>query len=326
MLPSLQKLSNHLSKRSIFRIELFLIVSHFLTLFVKLMKGSPYLKMFLDAILAVFWNDPKKDTESGFKEFEEQLSSCKEPQTTSSLNASISTTTESSMLTSPSDDLTVYSSSFSSSFSNSTYFSATSNMLNNTAQPISSTTSLSNFNSSGQELSPIPLKKKPELNIETSFELTTQDSPTESSISDDKKEMFSSLDIHSFTLTNMAKKYVDDMKWDLNFQNINWNFFVHVLSSSERLNTIAFVGVKLNHLNENNNDSNNNSSLKEPLKFEVSWEIRSMKEQVRLISLSPVICTIEEGDEYVMEFTNEEFNFEPYLSEGITLHVLLKQC
>jgi len=57
--------------------------------------------------------------------------------------------------------------------------------------------------------------------------------------------------------------------------------------------------------------------------FEVSWKIQSIGDNSELASSAPSLHIIEPGDDYVAEFTNDEFSFASCLKEGLKLEVLI---
>jgi len=58
--------------------------------------------------------------------------------------------------------------------------------------------------------------------------------------------------------------------------------------------------------------------------FQVSWKVVSNDTEAPVAVCPPSAHHIEAGDDYVVEFTNDEFNFASSLEHGLTLQVLIK--
>ena len=179
----------------------------------------------------------------------------------------------------------------------------------------------------------------------------------------DPETFTASLVIHPFTLKNMSFKYVHDLKWDLTFRGVNWRFFLHVISSERRQCDTALVGLQVSgecpgssahscedvmaplsalprsescssSASSSSTSSTSSTASRVPgspvggipavTTFQVSWKVVSNDTEVPVAVCPPSAHHIEAGDDYVVEFTNDEFNFASALEHGLTLQVLIK--
>jgi len=179
----------------------------------------------------------------------------------------------------------------------------------------------------------------------------------------DPETFTASLVIHPFTLKNMSFKYVHDLKWDLTFRGVNWRFFLHVISSERRQCDTALVGLQVSgecpgssahscedvmaplsalprsescssSASSSSTSSTSSTASRVPgspaggipavTTFQVSWKVVSNDTEVPVAVCPPSAHHIEANDDYVVEFTNDEFNFASALEHGLTLQVLIK--
>lgn len=167
---------------------------------------------------------------------------------------------------------------------------------------------------------------------------------------DAHREYFgASLMVHPFTLKNMAKKYVNDLEWSLDFANIRWTLFLHVPFYQKDLNTVASIGLKIRSheisiLTEDMEDEmvsssattrsntpetascTSFSSIEELAikQFAVSWQVMSKKKKAVFARNKPTLCSIETGEEYVVEFADDEFDFGEHLDDGLLISLQIK--
>jgi len=156
--------------------------------------------------------------------------------------------------------------------------------------------------------------------------------------------------VHPFTLKNMARRFVHDLKWDLAFGGVNWRFYIHVLSSGQAQCDTALLGLKVvgddtlgslsgsvahsqediagSSLSSSVSSSPRSCSDEEPevpaATFMVSWRVVSNESDVVVAVCPPSVHHIEPGDDYVVEFTDDEFNFATSLEQGLSLQVTIK--